>query len=408
MKAFQGSCRGVVGFYAGHLTGKWGGVLVAATTLDGENRLVPLGIGVARSETKENWLIFLKDLAPGILAHHSGKVTFISDQQKGLLEAVAEVFPGMPHRYCWRHNYKNFKKTSKSPTLHSSMWNAAKAYKIKHFEEHMIVMYQENAKVAEYLMKQGHQNWSRAFFDPISCCEHLNNNFSESFNSMATELRDKPIVILGMLYGELVMKMFTKRREQCTKWKSGDLVPKAKDLIKKMLAISEKFHVQASVVGEDYYRTTCAPKVFPLEDISDYPGPPTENKILHPPSQRKPGRPHSKRRRSYDEPQTEKKKRKCTQCGSTEGHNKRTCKGGDVGKNQTRYRPRTECDAINFIFTDTDEAETSTARGKAKKKEPSNTQSFSQAFAGIGYVAQNIVTVTQDKGKQGKKNAKKK
>ncbi|XP_026419702.1 uncharacterized protein LOC113315655 [Papaver somniferum] len=255
MKAFHESCRSVVGFDACHLTGKWGGVLMAATTLDGENRLVPLGIGVARSETKENWLIFLKDLAPGILAHHSGKVTFISDQQKGLLEAVAEVFPGMPHRYCWRHNYKNFKKTYKSPTLHSSMWNAAKAYKIKHFEEHMTAMYQENAKAAEYFMKQGHQNWARAFFDPISCCEHLNNNFSESFNSMATELRDKPIVILGMLYGELVMKMFTKRREQCTKWKSGDLVPKAKDLIKKMLAISEKFHVQASVVGEVYLVT---------------------------------------------------------------------------------------------------------------------------------------------------------
>ncbi|XP_026378356.1 uncharacterized protein LOC113272772 [Papaver somniferum] len=406
MKAFQESCRCVVGFEACHLTGKWGGVLMAATTLDGENRLVPLGIGVARSETKENW-----------------------------------------------HNYKNFKKTYKSPTLHSSMWNASKAYKIKHFEEHMTVMYQENAKAAEYLMKQGYQNWARDFFDPISCCEHLNKIFSESFNSMATELRDKPIVILGMLYGELVMKMFTKRREQCTKWKSGDLVPKAKDLIKKMLAISEKFHVQASVVGEwqfrgfpcqhvvsslktfspnwadycspyysvDYYRTIYAPNVFPLEDISDYPEPPMENKILHPPSQRKPGRPHSKRRRSYDEPQTEKKKRKC----------------GDVGKNQTGYRPRTECDATNFTFTNIDGAETSTARGKAKNKGkssyvgessartsshgkpppvpntqrsagPSNTQSFSQAFAGIGYVAQNIATVTQGKGKQGKKNAKKK
>ncbi|XP_026445195.1 uncharacterized protein LOC113345726 isoform X2 [Papaver somniferum] len=299
-----------------------------------------------------------------------------------------------------------------------------------------------------------------------------------------------------MLYGELVMKMFTKRREQCTKWKSGDLVPKAKDLIKQMLDISEKFHVQGSVVGEvylvtnrstrkiftvnfiekkctclqwkfrgfpcqhvvsalktispnwaeycspyysvDYYRTTYAPKVFSLEDISYYPEPPMENKILHPPSQKKPGRPHSKRRRSYDEPQTEKKKRKCTQCGSTEGHNKRTCKGGDVGKNQTGYMPRTECDATNFTFTNTDGAETSTARGKAKKQGkasyvgessartsshgkpppvpntqryasagPSITQSFSQAFAGIGYVAQNIAIVTQAKRKQGK-NAKKK
>ncbi|XP_026407628.1 uncharacterized protein LOC113302882 isoform X2 [Papaver somniferum] len=97
MKAFQESCRGVVEFDACHLTGKWGGVLMDATTLD--------------------------------------------DQQKGLLEAVAEVFPGSPDRYCWRHNYKNFKKYYKSPTLHSSMWNAAKCYKIRHFEENMAAMY---------------------------------------------------------------------------------------------------------------------------------------------------------------------------------------------------------------------------------------------------------------------------
>ncbi|KAI3931708.1 hypothetical protein MKW92_026328 [Papaver armeniacum] len=92
MKGFQDACRGVVGFDACHLTGKWGGVLMAATSLDGENRLVSL----------EKWLLFMRDIAPGILAHHSGRVTFISDQQKGLLKAVAEVFPGFPHRYCWR------------------------------------------------------------------------------------------------------------------------------------------------------------------------------------------------------------------------------------------------------------------------------------------------------------------
>lgn len=94
-------------------------------------------------------------------------------------------------------------------------------------------MYKENEAAAQYLMKQGCQNWSREFFDPISCCEHLNNNFSESLISMISELRDKPIIILGMLYGELVKKLFTKRREQCTKWKFGELVPKAKDLLKK-------------------------------------------------------------------------------------------------------------------------------------------------------------------------------
>lgn len=60
-----------------------------------------LGFMVCRSETIENWTIFLKDLAPAILGHPMPP-TFNSDRQKGLLEAVPAVFPGAPHRYCWR------------------------------------------------------------------------------------------------------------------------------------------------------------------------------------------------------------------------------------------------------------------------------------------------------------------
>ncbi|KAI3903816.1 hypothetical protein MKW92_016496, partial [Papaver armeniacum] len=89
--------------------------------------------------------------------------------------------------------------------------------------------------------------------------------------------------------------------------------------------------------------------------------------------------------------------------------------------------PRTECDAADFSFTNTDFS--STARGSAKKQGkashvgessahgkpppvlntqsnasagPSNTQNFSQAISGIGYMSQNIATVSNAKGKKGK------
>ncbi|KAI3910171.1 hypothetical protein MKW92_017033, partial [Papaver armeniacum] len=96
-------------------------------------------------------------------------------------------------------------------------------------------------------------------------------------------------------------------------------------------------------------------------------------------------------------------------------------------KNSTTYMPRTECDAVDFSFTNTDFS--STARGRAKKQGkasyvgessalgkpppvrntqsnayagPSNTQNFSQAISGIGYMSQNIATVSNEKGNKGK------
>ncbi|KAI3988755.1 hypothetical protein MKX01_001527 [Papaver californicum] len=99
MKVFQDGCRAVVGLDTCHLTSKFGGVLMAATTLDGQNGLMPLGICVCRSETKENWASFLIHLKPGLKGHKIS-VCFISDKPKGLLEVVPIVFPGHQHRYC--------------------------------------------------------------------------------------------------------------------------------------------------------------------------------------------------------------------------------------------------------------------------------------------------------------------
>ncbi|XP_026429119.1 uncharacterized protein LOC113325105 [Papaver somniferum] len=160
MRGWRKACRGIIGLDACHLTGEYGGVLMAATALDGHNGLVMLGIMVCRAETKENWITFLKHLKAAILAHPV-KVAFISDRQKGLLEAVVIVFPGHHHRY---YTYKNFKKYNKGLELYSSLWNAEKAYKKKHFQEYFDNIVKESAAAGVYLRKEDPATWSRAFF----------------------------------------------------------------------------------------------------------------------------------------------------------------------------------------------------------------------------------------------------
>lgn len=83
-------------------------------------------------------------------------------------------------------------------------------------------------------MKEKPEQWSRAFFDPSACCEHLNNNFSESLNNMIKNMIDKPICALGMMYGQLVMGTMFKRRNVSANWENGKLVSTAHDLIDEM------------------------------------------------------------------------------------------------------------------------------------------------------------------------------
>ncbi|XP_026458938.1 uncharacterized protein LOC113359538 [Papaver somniferum] len=366
IKGWKEGCRRVIGLDACHLNGKCDGVLMAATGLDGENGLITLEIGVFPAETIENWVMFLTDLKPLLLSHEQ-PLTFISDRQKWLLEVVPLVFPGSHHRYCWRHLYNNFKQHFKVQKLYSLLWNPAKCYKNKH--KHMEDMKKENPAAVVYLEKVGFESWSRAFFDDTSKCEHLNKNFSESFNSMAKNLRDKPICRLGILYNQLVMSLFHKRRKESAKWNPNGLVPTAIKLIGKLCKLVGAFKVDPCVSGKLYevtnegskevfivnleekqycshyytdvaYRATYAEVVFPFPPQEDWHEleEHEEVELEYVIKIRKSGRPRVKRRRAWDEPKVPTKVYSCSRCKLT-SHNKTTCKGGDVGKNPKAKRP---------------------------------------------------------------------
>ncbi|XP_026396224.1 uncharacterized protein LOC113290849 [Papaver somniferum] len=410
IKGWKEGCRSAVGLDAFHLNGKCGGALMAATGLDGQNGLVTLGIGVFPAETIENWTMFLNDLKPLLLSHEK-PLTFISDRQKGLLEVVPAVFPNSYHRYCWRHLYNNFKQHFKGQKLYSLLWNAAKCYKKKHFYKHMEDMKKENPATVVYLEKAGFESWSRDFFDDTSKCEHLNNNFCESFNSMAKNLRDKPICRLGILYNQLVMSLFHKRRKESAKWNPNGLVPTAMKLIGKLCKLVGAFKVYPCVSGKLYevtnegskavfivnleekqcsclqwqlrgfvcqhvvfclkplrpdwtkycshyysvaaYRATYAQVVFPFPPQENWPELEEHEKVeLESAIKiRKSGRPRVKRRRAWDEPKVPTKVYSCTRCKST-CHKKITCQGGDVGKNPKAKRQRTQVDGATFTSFD--------------------------------------------------------
>ncbi|XP_026450784.1 uncharacterized protein LOC113350895 [Papaver somniferum] len=357
---WKNGCIKVVGVDACHLTGKLGGVLMAATGLDAQNQVVPLAIQV----------------------------------EKGLIEAVSALFPGSPHRYCFRHMFKNLKTHYKGSKIHNLIWNAAKAYKFTHWKFHMDALVLENAAAAQYIMTEDPTQWSRAFFDPSSCCEHMNNNFSESFNNMIKKLRDKPICTLGLMYGQLIMDLWYRRKQLSLNWKNGELVPEAMKLIEKMKECTGQFRISGVVYGQSYQVTSIHNSVFQVDLINKtcsrvqcYCSPyytvdaykatyatqmqllrgredleePQEPFVKPPIDKRKPGRADTKRKLGHDEHVSEKRQRTCKRCNQI-CHNRRTCAGGEVVSNPKGRRPRTMVDGGTQETTHPDPAECSSSR----------------------------------------------
>jgi transposase-like protein len=101
---------------ATHLTGRFKSVLMSASTLDANNKLIILAQAVVPCESTDSWRFFLehfKNAGLGINLKF-----FISDRDKGLINAVAHVFPNVPHAKCLRHLAENFKKNWKGCYYH--------------------------------------------------------------------------------------------------------------------------------------------------------------------------------------------------------------------------------------------------------------------------------------------------
>ncbi|KAF9600937.1 hypothetical protein IFM89_014064 [Coptis chinensis] len=98
LDGFVQGCRPVIGLDGCFLKGKYESYVLSVIGLDAMNGLFPLGIYICRGKDKCTWNDFLKNLKPH-LNKHPEKLTFISDRQKGLIDAVDFNFPFANHRY---------------------------------------------------------------------------------------------------------------------------------------------------------------------------------------------------------------------------------------------------------------------------------------------------------------------
>nr|GEV28823.1 hypothetical protein [Tanacetum cinerariifolium] len=139
---------------------------------DEYNHIYPVAWVVVNVKNKDNWTWFLELLLEDLDSSRGNGLTLMSDQHKGLMEAVKDVMQNAEHRQCARHIYENFRK----------------------------------------------QSLGLEFRQVDRGCEAIENGFSECFNIMIVSVRHKPLLTMLEAIRVIVLERMNKIRETSRKW----------------------------------------------------------------------------------------------------------------------------------------------------------------------------------------------
>ncbi|KAK9921892.1 hypothetical protein M0R45_030385 [Rubus argutus] len=226
-------CRPIIGLDGCHIKGQHPGQILSAVGIDGNNGMFPVAYAVVEVENTETWKWFLEYLIWDLKMENPRSYTFITDKQKGLGIAIADLMPGAEHRHCVRHLYNNFKCKHSGEGLKQTLWNAARSSTLVWYNRNMDAMKTQSEDARKWFEDKPPEQWSRSHFKTISKCDILLNNLCESWNASIIKHRDKPILTMVEDIRMDFMTRMDNRRIACTRW--TDMVgPRIAKIIEKL------------------------------------------------------------------------------------------------------------------------------------------------------------------------------
>ncbi|XP_034199131.1 uncharacterized protein LOC117614431 [Prunus dulcis] len=301
----------------------------------------PLAFGVVDSETEENWTWFLQHLA-SILLPMGRVVTFFSDSNQGLLNAMGFVFPGWPHSYCYYHLKQNL--ISKYPksgygklhqdrviNLFSRCAYAITEEEFKVAMEELVIV--GSLKVKAFISDLSRDHYANAFFKGMRYGE-MANSLAEPFNNWVGVFRDLPVLPLIEGIRQKLMVLNSQRRFEAEKWTTV-LCPEMETRLCENAEAGRTWAVRRSnstvfevfadyIVMVDLEQRTCSCRLWQIDDIGKGLGSNVSaaGVVLPPITKRPAGRPPTKRIKVFGEFKRPLKRSRC----SVAGHNRKTCK----------------------------------------------------------------------------------
>ncbi|KAM7486146.1 hypothetical protein LguiA_002155 [Lonicera macranthoides] len=170
--------------------------LVSEIDLSG---LYPIAFTIVDNESEDSWNWFAERLHH-ILHGDERRITFMSDRNIGLINAIREWFPGHPHAFCFHHLRNNieakFPGTNNRDTREKVIelfTSCAYTLLKKRFHKKLEELKKEGGDVIKsFLGVLPLENWANSYF-PGERYGEMCSNIVESFNSMLVEERKLPI-----------------------------------------------------------------------------------------------------------------------------------------------------------------------------------------------------------------------
>ncbi|CAI9265779.1 unnamed protein product [Lactuca saligna] len=242
-KGFKAGLRDILGLDGAFMKGPFPGQVLTAVGLDSNNGIYPLAYAIVETENMSSWKWFLECLGDDLELCSNSNFTFMSDRQKGLLPAIAQLYPQAEHRFCLRHIYENMRKKWKTKEYKDHLWQCAIATTVPEFEHYMNELNKFDKDAFEWLKKIPPHHWARSHFSGRAGSDILLNNLCEVFNSKLIHGRNKPIISCLEYIRQYLMKRICNVKKVMSK-APGPLTPTASKLLERNREASVQYRAR--------------------------------------------------------------------------------------------------------------------------------------------------------------------
>ncbi|XP_060195188.1 uncharacterized protein LOC132624421 [Lycium barbarum] len=201
-KTFKAGCRRAIGLDGCFLKGVSKGQLLVVVCKDGNNQMLPLAWAVVEVENTFTWRWFVNILRHDVELGDGTGLTTLSDMQNGLDLAIKDLLPNVEQRMCGRHVLANFSKKWKGIEIRNCFWRCAKS-----------TYEQELQKNLDHMEKLGD-----GINGDLFCCDSVDNNMAESFNSWILGPSYKTIITMLEEIRVKMMRTVGQLREFSEAW----------------------------------------------------------------------------------------------------------------------------------------------------------------------------------------------
>ena len=278
-EGFVNGCRRFIGLDGCFLKTEAKGQLLSAVGKDGNNQMFPIVWAVVEGENEDSWSWFIQHLLHNLNISDSNGWTIMSDQQKGLANAVASLLPYAEHRNCVVHILANWRKKGHSTeTLRNMFCKTVKCTDPEEFQCSLREMASMSAEAAHDFVAIGVHKFCMAHIDERVECESIDNNISETFNSYILPYRGKRIIEILESIRKALMKRMARKSDLFFNT-SDQICPRIRKLLEENIVQSRRCtyipaghdQFEVTIFGNDYVvdlrARQCSCRYWAISDI---------------------------------------------------------------------------------------------------------------------------------------------